>query len=214
MRSTALLLLLLSAGCALSPPGGSPAEIEGHYRYGFEVEAFRPCGSSEEWWVVRSDELRGGSPRANAARERSTRWSARASARKASTAIWAPTRGRSRSSTCWRCVRRLREPAPARPSDPRPICLYCNRLLRASGRGTLPLGVTGNTPDSDSGKSRFDPWRGNRERPDRTRGPGVFVARSSHFHSRRAGRNHGRGGAGWGSWDATSTRCRLRRATG
>ena len=31
-----------------------------------------------------------------------------------------------------------------------------------TGNGrTLPLGVTGNTPDSDSGKSRFDPWRGN-----------------------------------------------------
>ena len=25
----------------------------------------------------------------------------------------------------------------------------------------LPLGVTGNTPDSGSGESRFDPWRGN-----------------------------------------------------
>ncbi len=25
----------------------------------------------------------------------------------------------------------------------------------------LPLGVTGNTPDSGSGKSRFEPWRGN-----------------------------------------------------
>ena len=27
----------------------------------------------------------------------------------------------------------------------------------------LPLGVTGNTPDSGSGESRFETWRGNAE---------------------------------------------------
>ncbi len=35
-------------------------------------------------------------------------------------------------------------------------------IYPATGNGhLLPLGVIGNTPDSDSGESRFDPWRGN-----------------------------------------------------
>jgi hypothetical protein len=59
-----LLLLLLLSACALSPRGGPPTEIEGHYRYGFEVEAFRPCGTAEEWWVMRSDQLRARVPEA------------------------------------------------------------------------------------------------------------------------------------------------------
>ena len=32
---------------------------------------------------------------------------------------------------------------------------------RAAGNGSLPLGVTGNTSDSGSEESRFEPWRGN-----------------------------------------------------
>src|SRR2546425_3529603 len=36
--------------------------------------------------------------------------------------------------------------------------------LTANSRLTLPLGVTGNTPDSGSGESWFDPRRGNSKR--------------------------------------------------
>ena len=36
----------------------------------------------------------------------------------------------------------------------------------------LSDGVTGNTPDFDSGKSRFEPWSGNERIPP---GDGIFV---------------------------------------
>src|SRR5690348_5710526 len=42
--------------------------------------------------------------------------------------------------------------------------------------GTLPLGVTGNTPDSGSGESWFEPRRGNLDR--RAVRPPVFVCPS------------------------------------
>src|SRR5262249_19622228 len=29
-------------------------EYRGHYRWGFEVREFRPCGSDERWWVTGS----------------------------------------------------------------------------------------------------------------------------------------------------------------
>lgn len=57
MRSCFWLLVLLSA-CATVPPAEEADRIAGHYRFGFEVEAFRPCGSSEDWWVTTADELR------------------------------------------------------------------------------------------------------------------------------------------------------------
>jgi hypothetical protein len=30
----------------------SEREYRGHYRWGFEVSEFRPCGSSEKWWAT------------------------------------------------------------------------------------------------------------------------------------------------------------------
>src|SRR5690348_17463610 len=55
-----------------------------------------------------------------------------------------------------------------------------NTLPRAAGcdyfGGTLPLGVTGNTPDSGSGESWFEPRRGNLDR--RAVRPPVFVCPS------------------------------------
>jgi hypothetical protein len=48
-----LILALATAGCA-SPP---PVEFRGIYESGFEVLSFRPCGSSERWWVARSGPL-------------------------------------------------------------------------------------------------------------------------------------------------------------
>ena len=46
------------SGCATAGGGKAPERLAGHYRYGFEMEAFRPCGGTEEWWIARSDELR------------------------------------------------------------------------------------------------------------------------------------------------------------
>lgn len=34
-----------------SPPSSSATEFRGVYSAGFEVSSFRPCGSSERWWV-------------------------------------------------------------------------------------------------------------------------------------------------------------------
>lgn len=34
-----------------SPASGSTSEFRGVYSAGFEVSSFRPCGSSERWWV-------------------------------------------------------------------------------------------------------------------------------------------------------------------
>lgn len=52
------LPLLVLASCASIPPAEPPRQVAGHYRFGFEIEAFQPCGNSEEWWVARADELR------------------------------------------------------------------------------------------------------------------------------------------------------------
>ncbi len=52
-----LFLLVLVSGCAHAAAASPPEEFRGHYTYGFEVEAFEPCGSRERWWVVRGEEL-------------------------------------------------------------------------------------------------------------------------------------------------------------
>src|SRR2546422_7312205 len=53
------------------------------------------------------------------------------------------------------------------------VCCVCYRLL-SPGR-TMPLGVTGNTPDSGSGESWFDPRRGNSKRDARIKRVALLV---------------------------------------
>ena len=43
------LALVSAASCGA---GLSEREYSGHYRWGFEVSEFRPCGSSEKWWAT------------------------------------------------------------------------------------------------------------------------------------------------------------------
>jgi hypothetical protein len=50
-------LVLLSA-CVSSATGVADEQFAGHYSQGFEVDAFRPCGSEERWWVTEGTELR------------------------------------------------------------------------------------------------------------------------------------------------------------
>jgi hypothetical protein len=57
MIRTAWPVLVLAA-CATAPAAEEPRQLSGHYRFGFELEAFRPCGELAEWWVTRTDELR------------------------------------------------------------------------------------------------------------------------------------------------------------
>lgn len=56
MNKLLSLLLLLATGCA-SAAGERLELFRGFYAPGFEVESFRLCGSAEQWWVVRGDEL-------------------------------------------------------------------------------------------------------------------------------------------------------------
>jgi hypothetical protein len=58
MRRVSFLLLVPLAACASTRGPEDIERLAGHYRYGFEVESFRPCGSSEDWWVTVSDRLR------------------------------------------------------------------------------------------------------------------------------------------------------------
>lgn len=63
-RLLAPLLLILALGAddrSASPgrddSGDSGQEVyEGHYTFGFERSAFRPCESEEDWWVTRVPE--------------------------------------------------------------------------------------------------------------------------------------------------------------
>lgn len=52
-----LLSLALAGACAFTGPGAS-TEYAGVYSQGFEVDSFQPCGSPEQWWVTRGEELR------------------------------------------------------------------------------------------------------------------------------------------------------------
>lgn len=54
MKRLLLVLPLLATGCAKAT---EPAALryEGHYSWGFEVNGFQPCGSSESWWVTEGD---------------------------------------------------------------------------------------------------------------------------------------------------------------
>jgi len=59
MRKLTILLAPLALGACVSGITGSEQEIlAGHYSQGFEVDAFRPCGSEEKWWVTEGEELR------------------------------------------------------------------------------------------------------------------------------------------------------------
>ena len=50
--------LVLLAACVSDPPGLAEEQFAGYYSQGFEVDAFRPCGSDEKWWVTEGTELR------------------------------------------------------------------------------------------------------------------------------------------------------------
>ena len=58
-RWTILALPLALGACVSAITGtGSPALLRGHYSQGFEVDAFRECGSDESWWVTQAGPLR------------------------------------------------------------------------------------------------------------------------------------------------------------
>ena len=50
--------LVLLAACVSDPTGLAEEQFAGYYSHGFEVDAFRPCGSDEKWWVTEGTELR------------------------------------------------------------------------------------------------------------------------------------------------------------
>ena len=59
MRTLTILLAALALGACVSGVTASEQELlVGHYSQGFEVDAFRPCGSEEVWWVTEGEELR------------------------------------------------------------------------------------------------------------------------------------------------------------
>lgn len=53
-----LATTLALSGCVSGISGTESERLVGHYSRGFEVEAFRPCGSKAQWWVTAGDELR------------------------------------------------------------------------------------------------------------------------------------------------------------
>ena len=55
---TIILAPLVLGGCASAITGSEDEVLAGHYSQGFEVDAFRPCGSEESWWVTEGTELR------------------------------------------------------------------------------------------------------------------------------------------------------------
>ena len=55
MRKPAIALAALLAPCALGACSlfDDDARVyEGHYAFGFEINSFAPCATSERWWVV------------------------------------------------------------------------------------------------------------------------------------------------------------------
>ena len=50
--------LVLLAACVSDTTGLAEEQFAGYYSQGFEVDAFRPCGSEERWWVTEGTELR------------------------------------------------------------------------------------------------------------------------------------------------------------
>ena len=57
-RWTIALAPLLLGACTSAIRGSQEETLAGHYSQGFEVDAFRPCGSDEKWWVTEGTELR------------------------------------------------------------------------------------------------------------------------------------------------------------
>jgi hypothetical protein len=57
-RWTIALAPLLLGTCTSAISGSQEETLAGHYSQGFEVDAFRPCGSEERWWVTEGEELR------------------------------------------------------------------------------------------------------------------------------------------------------------
>jgi hypothetical protein len=55
MRQLLLALPLLIGGCAKTITDPAAVVYEGFYTWGFEVNAFQPCGSEESWWVTEGD---------------------------------------------------------------------------------------------------------------------------------------------------------------
>jgi hypothetical protein len=60
MRRWSMLLppLALLAACVSDSTGLADEQFAGYYSQGFELDAFRPCGSEEKWWVTEGTELR------------------------------------------------------------------------------------------------------------------------------------------------------------
>jgi hypothetical protein len=48
MKMPSLAAIVVLAGCATT---GAPS-LRGHYTWGHEVETFRPCGSTQTFWVT------------------------------------------------------------------------------------------------------------------------------------------------------------------
>ena len=57
-RWTIILAPLVLGACVSAVTGSEDEVLAGHYSQGFEVDAFRPCGSEESWWVTQGAELR------------------------------------------------------------------------------------------------------------------------------------------------------------
>ena len=47
----AIAVAFLSAGCELLESIFDDDRYVGHVAFGFEVSAFHPCGSDEQWWI-------------------------------------------------------------------------------------------------------------------------------------------------------------------
>src|SRR5712664_4077264 len=72
-----------------------------------------------------------------------------------------------------------------------PLSSITPRRLGVSTSSLLPLGVTGNTPDSGSGESWFDPRRGNSKRDATMSRVALFVFASvCHRFCHRFSRHH------------------------
>lgn len=58
MKGTLIIAAALAASGCASTTGPANGRLAGHYSQGFEVDAFRPCGSQESWWVTDGEDLR------------------------------------------------------------------------------------------------------------------------------------------------------------